>query len=79
MEPTNDPSGTASLEQLEADNAAVEAAMESLDRIVAEDGSGRAQAAQIDAVVSPERFPLPGDRALHDPGADPMSNPSGGI
>jgi hypothetical protein len=63
MEPTNDPSSTVSLEQLEADQAAVEAAMESLDRIVAEDGSGRARATQIDAVVSPERFPLAGDRA----------------
>lgn len=68
MEPTRDPSSTTSLEQLEADQAAVEAAMESLDRIVAEGGSGQAQAAQIDAVVSAERFPLPGDRAQHDPG-----------
>jgi hypothetical protein len=59
MDPMTDPS----LDQLEADLAAVESAMESLDRIAADEGPGPSRAAQIDAVVSAQRFPLPSEVA----------------
>jgi hypothetical protein len=59
MDPMTDPS----LDQLEADLAAVESAMESLDRIAADEGPGPSRAAQIDAVVSARRFPLPSELA----------------
>jgi hypothetical protein len=71
MDPMTDPS----LDQLEADLAAVESAMESLDRIAADGDPGPSRAAQIDAVVSAERFALPSEvaaaaRADRTPGAD---------
>ncbi|MFZ4517496.1 MAG: hypothetical protein ACOYOP_03855 [Microthrixaceae bacterium] len=47
------------LEALEADLAAVEEALATLDRITAEGGDGAAAAAQVAAVVSAERFPDP--------------------
>lgn len=58
-----------SLEQLEADLAAVESAMESLERIAGSDTPGAARAAEIAAVVSPQRFPL-----ARDPGAGPAGS-----
>lgn len=51
----------ARLDQLESDIAAVAAAMESVDRIVAEGGAGESVAAEIAGVVSPQRFPVDGD------------------
>lgn len=53
------------LEALEADLAAVEEALATLDRITADGGDGAAAAAQVAAVVSVERFPDP------DPDPDP--------
>jgi hypothetical protein len=46
------------LDGLEADLVAVEEAMASLDRIAADGSGGAGAAAQIDAVVSAERFPI---------------------
>jgi hypothetical protein len=51
------------LDQLEADVAAVESAMESVDRIAGGTEPGPARAAQIDAVVSAQRFPLSAEAA----------------
>lgn len=48
------------LERLEADLVAVEEALATLDRITAEESSGAA-VAQIEAVVSAQRFPLADD------------------
>lgn len=47
----------AELERLEADLAAVEAAMDALVAITSETSDGEAAAAQIRAVVNDERFP----------------------
>lgn len=62
----NDPGNRWTLEQLEADIAAVGSAMETVDRIVAGVGSGEGSvgsaAAEIEAVVSPERFGTEGDQ-----------------
>jgi len=51
------------LRGLESSFAAVEEAMESLLRITADGGDGPVVVAQIEAVVSPERFPLDDDEA----------------
>jgi len=51
--PTSD---ARSLDELEADLAAVASAMETLDRIVAESGEREGAAAEIAAVVSADRF-----------------------
>jgi len=67
MEPDDGPR----LDRLEADIASVASAMETVDRIVAESDGGSA-AAEIAAVVSPQRFPLPGEAA------PPVSAPSPG-
>lgn len=71
-----DPDDDQRLERLEADLAAVASAMEAVDRISAgaaapsgdgDDAIGPAvegagsRAAQISAVVSADRFPIPGD------------------
>ncbi len=44
------------LDALESDLVAVERAIESLDRVSGEGHGGEAAAAQITAIVSPERF-----------------------
>lgn len=46
------------LASLEADIASVASALETIDRIVAEDRSGPGAAEEIASVVSPERFPV---------------------
>lgn len=46
------------LAALEADLAAVESALVSLDRIAAEGTGGEAAASEIAELVSPERFPV---------------------
>lgn len=61
--PAEAESDAPSLERLEADVAAVESAMESIDRIAAGAEPGLARAAQIDAVASAQRFPLASDAA----------------
>lgn len=53
--------GRERLEQLEADISSVATALESVDRVVAETADGEAAAAEISALVSPERFPLAAD------------------
>jgi hypothetical protein len=50
--------GRARLEQMEADISSVATALESVDRVVAETADGESAAAEIRALVSPERFPL---------------------
>lgn len=64
MEPSDGPR----LDRLEADIASVASAMETVDRIVAQSDGGPA-AAEIAAVVSAERFPLPGEGMAPGPGA----------
>ena len=68
MEPTDG----RRLDRLEADIASVASAMETVDRIVAESDAGSA-AAEISAVVSAERFPLPGEAS--SPGATAPPGP----
>lgn len=58
------------LDALEADLAAVEEALATLDRITAGGGDGAAAAAQVAAVVSAQRFPDP------DPDPDPATTPT---
>ncbi len=58
------------LPQLEADLAAVEAALASLDRIDAEGRAGDAVVAEIRAVVDPERFGRPSPGTSVGPGTD---------
>jgi hypothetical protein len=65
-----DSSDATRLDDLESDIAAVASAMDSLDRIVAESPGGESAAAEIAAVVSPERFPL---------GSDPAQKPLQGV
>lgn len=56
-----DPGDEVQLAALEADLEAVASALSTLDRIAAEGPAGEAAAAEIAAVVSPERFAVPED------------------
>ncbi|MBM3664171.1 MAG: hypothetical protein FJW94_15130 [Actinobacteria bacterium] len=59
----------AELERLEADLAAVEAAMDALVAITSGTSDGEAAAAQIRAVVNDERFPADSAALLGDNGS----------
>ena len=75
--------GRERLEQLEADISSVATALESVDRVVAETADGEAAAAEIRALVSPERFPLATDspavpEAVPAPPRPPAADTQGG-
>jgi hypothetical protein len=64
----------AELEQLEADLAAVEAAMDALVAITSGTSDGEAAAAQIRAVVNDERFPADSAARSGDTGSDAVGS-----